>query len=364
MVDKFDLAKERFDQIYEATGNLDYAIQVFFNTLGRPEWGEFVTSITENIDKIKEIGALFVDADGKLTTLSQSLLLVGGLILGINVGLTAGNILWGAFTVALAAYEAIAGVATVVTGALAVAATALGIPVWALVAIIAAVVLACVALIGTWDEVKAACRVLGENIKVIWHNIWNGIQSYCVYLKDAVTDWIENTKAKITSGLETAKNTVVEKFTAIKEGIKSAIDKAKEIVKAGVEKLKSFFDFEWKLPKIKLPHFSITGSFSLNPPSIPKFGVDWYSKGGIFTKRTILPGGVGVGDAIQGGGNAMEAVLPIDRLPSLLGLDDPSRNGITLNIANFYNNTEQDIETLADELAYLIKRKQFSLGGI
>jgi hypothetical protein len=60
----------------------------------------------------------------------------------------------------------------------------------------------------------------------------------------------------------------------------------------------------------------------------------------------------------------MEAVLPIDRLPSLLGLDDPSRNGITLNIANFYNNTEQDIETLADELAYLIKRKQFSLGGI
>ena len=328
MVDKFDLAKERFDQIYEATGDLDYAIQVFFNTLGRPEWGEFVTSITEAIDKIKEIGALFVDADGKLTTLSQSLLLIGGLILGINVGLTAGNILWGAFTVALAAYEAIAGVATVVTGALAVAATALGIPVWALVAIIAAVVLACVALIGTWDEVKAACRVLGENIKVIWHNIWNGIQSYCVYLKDAVTDWIENTKAKITSGLETAKNTVVEKFTAIKEGIKSAIDKAKEIVKAGVEKLKSFFDFEWKLPKIKLPHFSITGSFSLNPPSIPKFGVDWYSKGGIFTKRTILPGGVGVGDAIQGGGNAMEAVLPIDRLPSLLGLDRQN-NGAT-----------------------------------
>ena len=216
MVDKFDLAKERFDQIYEATGNLDYAIQVFFNTLGRPEWGEFVTSITETIDKIKEIGALFVDADGKLTTLSQSLLLIGGLILGINVGLTAGNILWGAFTVALAAYEAIAGVATVVTGALAVAATALGIPVWALVAIIAAVVLACVALIGTWDEVKAACRILGEKIKEIWHNICNGIQSYCVYLKDAVTDWIENTKSKITSGFDAAKTTVIEKFTAIK----------------------------------------------------------------------------------------------------------------------------------------------------
>ena len=82
------------------------------------------------------------------------------------------------------------------------------------------------------------------------------------------------------------------------------------------------------MPKLKLPHFSISGSFSLKPPSAPKFSVDWYSKGGIFTKRTILPGGVGVGDAIQGGGNAMEAVLPIDRLPSLLGLDRQN-NGAT-----------------------------------
>ena len=364
MIDKFDLAKERFEEIYEETGNLQSAIEGFFDELGRPEWGDFVNSIIEAIEKVKEIGALFVDTDGKLTNLSKALILIGGLILGINVGITAGNILWGAFTVALGAYEAIAGVATVVTGALAAAATALGWPLWVIIAIIGVVVLACVALIGTWDEVMAACRVLGENIKTIWHNIWNGIQSYCVYLKDAVTDWIENTKTKITSGLETAKNTVVEKFTAIKEGIKSAIDKAKDIVEKGVEKLKSFFDFEWKLPKLKLPHFSISGNFSLKPPSAPKFSVDWYSKGGIFTKRTILPGGVGVGDAIQGGGNAMEAVLPIDRLPSLLGLDDPSRNGITLNIANFYNNTEQDVETLADELAYLIKRKQFSLGGI
>ena len=96
--------------------------------------------------------------------------------------------------------------------------------------------------------------------------------------------------------------------------------------------MKSFFDFEWSLPKIKLPHFTVSGSFSLNPPSIPKFGVDWYSNGGIFTKRTVLPGGVGVGDAIKGGGNKMEAVLPIDRLPSLLGLEDQPQMNQTANI--------------------------------
>lgn len=363
MVDKFDLAKERFDQIYKATGELDWAIQVFFNTLGRPEWGEFVTSITDAIDKIKEIGTLFVDSNGKLTTLSNTLIIIGGLILGINAGITAGNILWGAFTVALGVYEGIATVATIVTGALAAAAAFLGAPLWVVVAIIGAVVGACVALIASWDEVKEACRILGENTKTTWENMWKGIQTYISYIKGIVTNWIDETKEKITTGFESAKDKALTTFEYFTTMIKNKIEGARDAVKNAVDKMKSFFDFEWKLPHIKLPHFSITGNFSLNPPSIPKFGVDWYSSGGIFTKRTVLPGGVGVGDAIKGGGNKMEAVLPIDRLPSLLGLDDPSRGGITLHIENFNNNTDRDIEQIADELAFLIKKKQFSLGG-
>jgi hypothetical protein len=57
-------------------------------------------------------------------------------------------------------------------------------------------------------------------------------------------------------------------------------------------------------------------------------------------------------------------VLPAHKTEQLLQDTSSSFGGITLKIENFYNNTEQDIETLADELAYLIKRKQFSLGGI
>lgn len=332
IVDKFDLAKERFDQVIEKTGDLDYAIQVFFNTLGKPEWGEFVLSIKEMGDNVRQLGEWFIDADGKLTPLSNTLLIVGGLITGINVGMTLGNILWGAFTMALGAYEVVAGAAAVVTGVLTAAAIALNVPLWVVIAAIAAVIGICVALIASWDEVKAACRILGENIQRTWENISKGLQSYVEYMKTIIKNWMEDTKEKISTGIETAKSVAVEKLTALKEGFFNIIEDIKDLVKKGVEKLKSFFDFEWSLPKIKLPHFTVSGSFSLNPPSIPKFGVDWYSNGGIFTKRTVLPGGVGVGDAIKGGGNKMEAVLPIDRLPSLLGLEDQPQMNQTANI--------------------------------
>lgn len=82
-----------------------------------------------------------------------------------------------------------------------------------------------------------------------------------------------------------------------------AMDNAKNIVKSGIDKLKSFFNFDWSLPKIKLPHFNISGSFSLMPPRIPSFSVDWYARGGVFNSPSII----GVGEAGQ------EAVMPLER---------------------------------------------------
>lgn len=82
-----------------------------------------------------------------------------------------------------------------------------------------------------------------------------------------------------------------------------AMDNAKNIVKSDIDKLKSFFNFDWSLPKIKLPHFNISGSFSLMPPRIPSFSVDWYARGGVFNSPSII----GVGEAGQ------EAVMPLER---------------------------------------------------
>ena len=99
--------------------------------------------------------------------------------------------------------------------------------------------------------------------------------------------------ALIAIGVALYKNwdTIKQKAAALWNGIKDTFKKIKEA--------------------IKLPHFKLTGSFSLVPPSVPKLSVEWYAKGGIFTRPTIFPtasGYKGVGEA------GAEAVLPIDRL--------------------------------------------------
>ena len=84
--------------------------------------------------------------------------------------------------------------------------------------------------------------------------------------------------------------------------------------------------------------------------------ISWYSKGAIFKRPTVL-GGMGVGDAHNGIGSNAEAILPINQLPKLLGLDN-------LSIENFNNNTDKDIEYLANELAFYLNRKKIGLGGV
>ena len=85
--------------------------------------------------------------------------------------------------------------------------------------------------------------------------------------------------------------------------------------------------------------------------------ISWYSKGAIFKRPTVL-GGMGVGDAHNGIGSNAEAILPINQLPKLLGLDKMQNNGLSLNIENFNNSREQDIQSLVEEIAFYMKRKQ------
>ena len=90
--------------------------------------------------------------------------------------------------------------------------------------------------------------------------------------------------------------------------------------------------------------------------------ISWYSKGAIFKRPTVL-GGIGVGDSHNGIGSNAEAILPINQLPKLLGLDKMQNGGVNLNIENFNNNTDKDIEYLANEIAFYINRKRIGMGG-
>lgn len=89
---------------------------------------------------------------------------------------------------------------------------------------------------------------------------------------------------------------ISDTFTKIKETIGEKIEGAKEKVRSAIEAIKGFFNFHWELPKLKMPHFSITGKFSLNPPSIPHIGVEWYKKAAETPYLFNSPQVIGVGD--------------------------------------------------------------------
>lgn len=154
-----------------------------------------------------------------------------------------------------------------------------------------------------------------NEIRLYILNIWNDIRSilvnYITEAKDAVVLKVTEIWSGIIEKFNALKNNVSNIWNNIKGAIMNPITEAKNWVGEQIDKIKSFFNFEWHLPKLKLPHFSMQGEFSLSPPSVPKFAIDWYWKGGIIDTPTIL-GGIGVGDSYKGQGSNAEAIIPLD----------------------------------------------------
>lgn len=138
---------------------------------------------------------------------------------------------------------------------------------------------------------------------------------------------------------------IKEKFEAIKNAIGDKINEAKDKVKSAIEKIKSFFKFEWSLPKLKMPHISISGGFSLFPPSVPHFSVDWYAKamknGMVLNNPTIF--GMMDGKLLGGGESGSETIVGTN---SLMNMIAKASKGTTINMT--INAQDQNVYQLAD----------------
>lgn len=156
-----------------------------------------------------------------------------------------------------------------------------------------------------FNSVKSTASSVWESIKSAISNVVNGIKSTV----SNVWDGIKSTTSNVFNGI---KSTASNVWNSIKTAIMNPINSARDAVKSAIDKMKSFFNFSWSLPRIKLPHFSISGKFSLNPPSIPRFSVSWYKEGGIMMNPTIF--GINGNSLMAGGEAGPEAILPIDKL--------------------------------------------------
>ncbi|HFN6380079.1 hypothetical protein RK945_07815 [Streptococcus pneumoniae] len=271
----------------------------------------------------------------------------------------------GLATAAEFAHSVAAGVATAATWAFNAALAVLTSPITWIIAAIAALIAIGVLLYQNWDTVvefaktawqglcdfiSGICQSIGEFFSGLWTKLqeifepigqwlgdkfkqgWDAISNTFSKLgswfgdrwnesKDALAEantWLgdkfKSGRGKVNSAFEKVGSWFGDRWKDMQDALKEipnwfknlfndAMDNAKNIVKSGIDKLKSFFNFDWSLPKIKLPHFNISGSFSLMPPRIPSFSVDWYARGGVFNSPSII----GVGEAGQ------EAVMPLER---------------------------------------------------
>ena len=177
------------------------------------------------------------------------------------------------------------------------------------------------------NAIKSTVSDIIEKVKSVMSETWDNISG-------KVTETWDNITGKISEKVTEAKNTVSGIFTEIKDTIKNRLEdafshvsrifsdifnkiddkitaaknKVHEMIDAILEK----FRFNWELPKLKLPHFKIEGEFSLNPPSVPHFGIDWFANGGIMTKPTVF--GANGNNLMAGGEAGPEAILPLNLL--------------------------------------------------
>ncbi|WP_124058476.1 phage tail tape measure protein [Vaginisenegalia massiliensis] len=175
---------------------------------------------------------------------------------------------------------------------------------------IAAVIAAIIVVFQNWGAITDWFSKKWQQLGQWFKDTMNGIKNSAVSGFNQVSNYARQMVNNVKNWFSGLKTSALQIWEGIKQGISDKIKGAWKAVTDTVSKIKNAMNFKWSLPHLKMPHFSISGGFSLNPPRVPKFHISWHALGGIFDKPTIF-GNHGVGEA------GPEAIIPLTK--SVLG---------------------------------------------
>lgn len=225
--------------------------------------------------------------------------------------------------------------------------------------------------ISAWNSLKSAVISAVNSLSATLSAIWNGIRSVASSIWNGIRSTISSiahsASSSVSSAFSSLRGTVSSIWNGIKSAMVSPIEQAKSRIAGLVNAIKSLFNIRLEFPQPRMPHFSIDGSFSLNPPSVPHLAVDWYKTGGIATGASI----VGIGEAGD------EAIVPLSDkrrmkpfAQAVAGMmpDKDTKNSAdnivnNFNIASVVIREEADIEKIATQLYRKQVKSKRGIGG-
>ena len=325
--------------------------------------GEIITKVKEAWEGLSpETQQMIIKAAGIVAAVGPVLVVIGKVVSGISSIISIGS-------------------------ALVAAIGAISAPVVAVVAVIGGLIAIGVALYKNWDEICAWAGRVKDKVTESWNNMkqnvsdsWNNMKQNASNAMDAIKNKVEQNGGGIKGVLKTAVegyvnlwkagfeqinnltggklgealNAVSSKLNQIKNTFTSVFEGAKQVVSNAINYIRGLLSGELSFPHIRLPHFSISGRLSLDPPSVPHINVDWYKKA--MNNPIMLDGatifGAMNGNLLGGGEAGSEMIVGTNKLMQMIA---KAKGGETVINNQFtINATDKDPQELAQEISFYL----------